>query len=131
MFFAGGVSKEEFIEQADDICAAKLEEASSIPAPTDLESTGNLFTEVTPILEDQVREIKALEAPEEDAEVLDDWLDTQTALVDVFRTAADAATSGDQEGFDEAFAEANEIQARSSRLAEDYGFESCGITTPS
>jgi hypothetical protein len=51
--------------------------------------------------------------------------------VDVFETATETAGSGDQQGFDEAFAEANAIQARSARLAEEYGFESCGITTPS
>ena len=130
-FLAGGVSKEDFIEQADDVCSSKLEEASTITQPTDLESTGELFEEVTPILESQTREIRALEAPEEDADVLQDWLNTQDELVDVFEAAADAAGSGDQKGFDEAFADANAIQARSSTLAAEYGFEVCGITTPS
>lgn len=129
VFFGGGVSKEEFIQQADDICSAKLEESSAIPQPTDLESTGNLFREVTPILQAQTREIKALEAPDEDIEVLEDWLKTQDELVGVFQAAAQAAGSGDQEGFDAAFTEANAIQAQSSRLASQYGFAVCGITT--
>ena len=131
MFFGGGVSKEEFVEQADDICSAALEESAGIPQPTDLESTGNLFAEVTPILENQTRDIRALERPEEDQDVLEDWLNTQEQLIEVFRTAADEATSGNQEGFDEAFTEANAIQAQSTRLASEYGFEVCGITTTS
>lgn len=125
------MSKEEFIEQADDICSAALEESAGIPQPTDLESTGNLFAEVTPILQEQTREIKALERPEEDREVLEEWLNTQEELVGVFRRAADAATAGDQKGFDEAFTEANAIQAQSTTLAGEYGFEVCGITTTS
>lgn len=131
LFFSGGVSKEEFIEKADAICSQKLEESSAIEQPTDLESTGNLFAGVTPILVAQTREIRALEAPDEDAAVLEDWLNTQDELVVVFRTAAEAAGSGDQEGFDAAFTDANAIQAQSSRLASQYGFDVCGIATPS
>ena len=127
----GGASKDELIEQADEICRQKLDQAAAIETPTDLESTGNLFEEVTPILESQTREIKALDAPEEDADVLAEWLNTQEQLVGIFRAAADAARSDDQEGFDEAFAEANAIQARSSELAAEYGFDVCGISTPS
>lgn len=131
VFFGGGVSKEEFIEQADAICKAALEDSSEIPPPTDLEATGNLFSEVTPILQEQTRDIRALERPEEDQEVLEDWLNTQDQLVEVFQIAADEATAGNQQGFDDAFTEANAIQAQSNRLAADYGFGVCGITTTS
>ena len=133
LFFTGGVSKEEFVQQADDICEEALDKAAGIAVPTDtdLESSGRLFAEVRPILETQIRQIRALEPPEEDADVLQDWLGTQSELVDVFGTAAEAASSGNQEGFDEAFAEANAIQGRSSSLAEEYGFEVCGVSTPS
>ena len=125
------MSKEDFIEQADDICRDTLEKSEALPDPTDLESTGALFEDVTPLLEEQTRSISGLEAPEEDREVLDDWLNTQRQLADVFRSAAEAATSGDQKAFDAAFNDANLIQTRSDQLASQYGFDVCGITTPS
>ena len=131
LIFSGGVSKDDFIEQADDICRQTLQRSQALPDPTDLESTGALFEDVTPLLEEQTRSISALEAPEEDRETLDDWLNTQRQLAEVFRTAAEAATSGDQKAFDAAFSDANLIQARSNQLASDYGFVVCGITTPS
>lgn len=124
----GGVSKEEFIDQADAICAQKRAEADELTDPTDLETTGTFFSQIVPILEDQIAEIRALEAPEDDRDVLEQWLDTQERLVEIFGRAADAASSGDQQGFDEAFADANAAQLESSRLAEDFGFEVCGAT---
>ena len=131
LLLSDGVSKEDFIEQADDICRDTLQKSEALADPTDLESTGALFEDVTPLLEEQTRRISALEAPEEDRETLDDWLNTQRQLADVFRTAADAATTGDQAGFDAAFSEANLIQARSNQLASEYGFVVCGVSTPS
>lgn len=124
----GGVSKEEFIDQTDAICAQKRAEADELTDPTDLESTGTFFSQIVPILEDQISEIRALEAPEDDRDVLDQWLDTQERLVEIFGRAADAASAGDQPGFDEAFADANAAQLESSRLAEEFGFEVCGAT---
>ena len=136
VFFAGGVSKEDFIAQADDICRASFDESAEISETIDFEAGGlsgaaTLFRETTPILENQTREIRALERPEEDQELLQDWLNTQGRLVEVFQTAADEAAAGEQRGFTEASTEANEIQAHASRLASEYGFEVCGITTTS
>jgi hypothetical protein len=131
VFSGGGVSKEEFIEQADDICRSVGERTSALTAPTDLESTGEFFAAVIPLLEEETSGIKALEAPDEDRETLDAWLDTQERLAVTFQEAADAANADDQEGFDAAFTEANAIQAESSRLAAEYEFNVCGISTPS
>lgn len=131
LFSGGGVSKEDFISKADAICRTTGEETSSLEPPTDLETTGEFFTTVTPILLEETSDIKALEAPEEDVETLNDWLATQEELADIFQEAADAANSGDQEGFDAAFTEANAVQAESGSIAAEYGFNVCGISAPS
>ena len=127
----GGASKEEFIEQADAICRSVGEETASLEPPTDLAATGEFFDAVTPLLERETREIRALEAPEEDAETLESWLETQDRLAAIFEEAAEAAAADDQNGFDAAFGEANAVQAESSGLAASYGFTVCGISTPS
>ena len=131
LFSGGGVSKDEFIAQADEICRATGKETSALDPPTDLASTGEFFTTVTPLLLEETRDIKALETPEEDVETLNAWIATQEELADIFQEAADAANSDDQEGFDAAFTEANAVQAESSTLASEYGFRVCGISAPS
>lgn len=131
LFSGGGVSKEDFITEADAICSDIREQTASLDSPTDLPSTGEYFTALTPLLEEETSGIKALEPPDDDRETLDAWIATQEELAGTFEAAADAANSGDQEGFDAAFTEANAVQAESGRLAVEYGFRVCGIITPS
>lgn len=131
LFSSGGVSKEEFIPQADAICRDTGEQTATLEPPTDLPSIGEFFSAVTPLLEEETSAIKALESPEEDKETLDAWIATHEELAGLFSSAADAGNSGDQQGFDSAFTEVNTVQAESGRLAAEYGFRVCGISAPS
>lgn len=131
LFSGGGVSKKDFITEADAICRETGEQTASLDPPTDLPSTGVFFSAVIPLLEEETSGIKALDAPEEDKETLDAWIATQEELAGIFSDAADSANSGDQQGFDAAFTEANTVQAESGSLAAEYGFGVCGISTPS
>lgn len=131
VFSGGGVSKEEFIEQADAICRSVGEETATLEPPTDLAATEEFFDAVIPLLDRETREIRALEAPEEDSETLESWLETQDRLLAIFNEAAEAAAADDQNGFDSAFGEATAVQVESGGLAASYGFKVCGISTPS
>ncbi len=135
LFLGGGVSKEEFIEQADQICQRTFDESLALAEsmeldPADLQSNGRYFRAEADLLREQTAAIVGLEAPDEDRRTLDAWLNTQRALEDVFQAAGTAALAGDQEDFDAAFAVANTIQGRSSQLAGEYGFAVCGSATP-
>jgi hypothetical protein len=125
-----GPSKEGFIEEADAICAAKSDEADAIEQPTDLAGSGPYFEQVTEIQREQVEEIKTLEAPDEEAGVLQGFIDTQEELADNFVSLAETANAGDQDAFDVALADATSVQSRASDLAQDYGFQICGRSTP-
>jgi hypothetical protein len=129
-FLLRGPSKEEFIADADAICAAKSDEADAIEQPTDLTDTGPYFEQITEIQRDEIEEINALEAPEEDAETLEGFIGTQEELADIFVRLADSANAGDQAAFDAALADATTVQSRASDLAQDYGFRNCGKSTP-
>jgi hypothetical protein len=125
-------SKEEFIEEADAICAANSDEADALEQPSDapLEQLAPYFEEIRKIQEDEVQELEALEAPDEDADLLDDFLGTQRELATNFATMSESASSGDQDGFDSALVDATTVQSRATELAQDYGFENCGKSTP-
>ena len=132
LFFSGGVSKDDFIEQADGICREIGEEAAAIEFgdPTDLSATGDFYQSNLELLEDQTARLKALDPPEEDREVLDDWFNTQEQLALAFEEAVAAAQAGDQGGFDAALGDMALIQARSTEIASRYGFSRCGIASP-
>ena len=132
LFFSEGVSKEEFTEQADDICRATYEESATLDPgdPTSLGSTADYYEANRELLVAQTRDIRALESPEEDAELLQDWLNTQDQLALAFETAIEAAADDDREGFDAALADMALVQGRSTELATRYGFDVCGIGSP-
>ena len=123
VFSGGGVSKEEFIQQADAICSQVSEDASEIEPSPDI---GEYYGAFLPLLERQTTEIRALEAPDEDAETLEAWLETQDRLAESFSALAEGTADSD-----EVTTEITEIQVESSELATQYGFETCGIITTS
>jgi pSer/pThr/pTyr-binding forkhead associated (FHA) protein len=125
-----GPSKEDFIADADAICAAKSDEADAIEVPTDLTGYGPYFEQITQIQREEINEINALEAPEDDAETLEGFMDTQEELAGIFVRMADSANASDQDAFDIALADATSVQSRASDLAQDYGFQNCGKSTP-
>lgn len=128
LLFFGGVSKQEFIVAADEICRSHQIEGAALGS-TDLAATGDLLFRAATELNEQTDEIAELEAPEEDAGVLAEWLDSQRDLEETLRAAAEGATAGSQDAFDEAMVGVNQASARSTNLATDYGFEVCGLSS--
>jgi hypothetical protein len=128
MFFFGGVTKQEFIDSADEICRSYRFEGSAL-GTTDLAETGELLSRAATELGKQTNEISELEAPDEDAGVLREWLDSQRDLEDTLSEAAEGAAAGSQDAFDQAMVGVNEVAARSTNLAVDYGFEVCGLSS--
>jgi FHA domain len=125
-----GPSKEDAIAEADAICAAATDEADAIEQPTDLAGSGPYFEGITRIQQDEVERLKALEVPDEDKDVFEDFIASQEALTGQFQDMAEAANAGDQAAFDVALAEATAEQSRATDLAEEYGFQNCGKSTP-
>lgn len=124
----GGMTKQEFIVTADEICRSHRLEATAL-GTTDLAETGDLLARATTALNEQTDEIAQLDAPEEDAGVLREWLDSQRDLEETLRAAAEGAAAGSQESFDDAMNGVNEVSARSTNLAVAYGFEVCGLSS--
>lgn len=128
LLFFGGVSKQEFIVAADEICRSHQLEGTALGS-TDLAATGDLLSRAATELREQTNEISELDAPEEDAGVLAEWLDSQRDLEETLRAAAEGAAAGSQDAFDEAMAGVNQVSARSTNLARDYGFQVCGLSS--
>jgi hypothetical protein len=123
---AGGepLSKQEFIKQADAICAKGDREINQTgqevlggqqPSSEELEQFGS--ETVVPNIQNQIDQIRALTPPEGDEEEVSAILDAAQRGVDEIEQDPSLLGQGQDAGG--AFEEAN-------RLAQDYGLTDCG-----
>lgn len=122
----GELSKAEYIEQADEICAAALEDAQELPQPTDPPSADAYADDLEKVTEGYIAELRELEPPAEDAEELAALIETieRAGLKIVEATRANSA-GGESAPL---YAEALELAEDANEGAQDYGFSSCGVS---
>lgn len=128
LWVRNGLSKEEFIARSDQICRDHLVESEPIDT-LDLAESTELYDKVAASIKDQLADIERLGPPDDDAELLDEWFQSQRQLRALFIEAGAAARSDDGEAVEEIFVDLNEAQARSTNVAAAYGFEVCGLAS--
>lgn len=127
---SGAMSREEYIEEADRLCAeadAKTRDLEPPKSPAELEEFAAEAQDITGQLLDDLRD---LEPPEEGRETIEQMLskieEAMGYLPDIQQAAAAGNTrelSGIAQNLQSAASEAN-------RLAQEYGFERCGQSQP-
>ncbi|HTU14249.1 MAG TPA: hypothetical protein VMF31_03555 [Solirubrobacterales bacterium] len=130
---SGGLSKDEFIAQADQICAdataatdANEAEFDSAVQSGDLDAAADLIADSNTTIQDAIDEIAALEPPEDDQATIDEFLSLSDDQADVAGQVEDAIRAGDNETLNELGTQADKLQKESDALADDYGFIDCG-----
>lgn len=126
----GGLSKEEFIQQADSICREAEERTERIEPPRTPEGLADFVDEAERITGELLADLRELEPPDEGRETIDRLLqrieDALATLPELKEAAQNRAASRIQElgqELQQASSEANEI-------AQGYGLEICGRTQP-
>jgi hypothetical protein len=141
------LTKEDYIEQANAICAATNEEIdplveeffgetfADVPqdtppgdVPTIILAFDEFFDDVlTPAFEDQMEQLSALSPPEEDAEMLDQMFDDLEAGLAVVNATLDDAVAGDPAAIEAFSSGASEEQLNEANTAgREYGLTVCG-----
>jgi hypothetical protein len=120
------LSKEEYISDADEICAEALEAAQEIPQPTDPGSAESYASELEEVTRGYISELRELEPPEADEEALGQLIDDIERAGLKIVEATRSNTSGGNPA--EAYAEALELAEDANESAAEYGFRSCGIS---
>jgi hypothetical protein len=118
-------TKEEFIAEADDICAAGDEEISQAEQeiigqgrPTRQEQEEFLTGTVVPSIQDQIDGIRGLTPPEGDEQQISEFLDSAQSALDEVEQNPELIFQGEEGTPTDPFAE-------TARLGEQYGFEVC------
>ena len=120
------LGKEEYIQRADRICAAALEEAQELPQPTDPSTAGTYADELEAVTEGYIAELRDLEPPEEDAEEIAKLIDNiESAGLKIVEATRANSTGGDSAPL---YAEALALAEDANEDARAYGFSSCGVS---
>ena len=121
------VTKQDVIARGNAICAGAVRDLRATPVPaageTSLPGLATYLGAVTPILQREISNLRALPRPAEDRALLDRYLAAVTKSGATYRALEAAARRGDQDGVNQALAE---LQADpSSSLAARYGLNQC------
>jgi hypothetical protein len=146
------LSKPEFVEQADAICAQAQSDVepmweafwvdfeSQFAAVGGAETTASepnpeaawfplfdaLLDDLSPVLEQQVADLRALEPPADDKELIDGLLDDFENGLDEMNDIADRAVEGDETARETISSEDGDPLADVNRAAREYGLTVCG-----
>ena len=121
-------TKDEVIEQADEICKdaeEDIEEIQDVPQ----DELDQAYEEGGERAEEAVDDLKAIEVPDEDKDIWDDFLDESEKQVEFFEDAEQAISEGDNQRVDEIAAESKEVEEEAADLAEEYGMDKCAETS--
>lgn len=134
-----GLSKDELISQADEICEkyAERQEVLQEGAPEEDPTAGDVSDETwdraaeflrdaADLVRDQTAELRELEPPEEDEADWDENLERLESVADSLDEGAQAAADKDRDALVRIFRDVQRVGAEADRYAREYGFRECG-----
>lgn len=125
----GRLSKTEYIEQADSICAETAAASADLEAPTDARSFDRLVERAQELTDDALSRLRALEPPEEDEAQIDRMLDAIERAAAELPAIADAARAQDAAEMGRIGNRIQSLAQTAQTIASDYGFAECGKTS--
>jgi hypothetical protein len=124
----GALSKDEFIEQADEICEDIDQQIAELGEPENREAFEELVDEGTEITNDGLERLRALEPPAEDRDQINRMLDKIEEAVELLPEIQVALEDRDVEALQTLQSEVQAAASEAQTIAEDYGFEQCART---
>jgi hypothetical protein len=119
------LTKEEWIAQADAICADYESRLDDLAEPRDIADVVRLADEAKPIAAEGVAELRELKAPEELEPAVAPWLELNEANVAAIDDLREAAEAGDRAETEAIAEESAENERRADELAERIGLANC------
>lgn len=130
---SGPLTKDEYIAQADQICADTKTETDALEPEFnaadeagDVDGAADILAEGSDITKDAFDEIEALEPPEEDQATIDEFISLSQQQIDLGDQIVDAIRAGDDAAIDDLSAQAEDLEQQSDAIADEYGMVDCG-----
>jgi hypothetical protein len=126
----GGLSKEEFIEAADEICSEADERSQDLEPPTNPRALSEFVERAEEITRQLVEDLRELEPPERDEETIERMIDKIEEAVGYLPGIERAARISDVAAIQQLGARLQAAAAEANGLARDYGMKRCGRAAP-
>ena len=126
----GRLSKEEFVEKANDICAASKTQIVQIGAPSlaDPVAVDAAITQAVTIQRHAYRRLRALEGPRRDGPGIKAWLRNVDAAIEQMEAVRLGLADGDRAAVDEATQKGAAFTSDAEAFADAYGLNECSTT---
>jgi hypothetical protein len=125
----GGLSAEEFRQQADAICAEFEAKLDAVERPASADDIERFVNEAVPIIEDGTNELNSLQPPEEFEEEWTRVEEINEENLETIRNVQAAYEDGDLEEAQRLLQEAGGNEEEADRLAREIGLTKCGQDT--
>jgi RNA polymerase sigma factor (sigma-70 family) len=120
------LSRADFIERADAICAAANRRTRTVPQPTDLSGLGEYVDAVLPVAKEELASLRELRPPEELEATVRRMLKALEQTVRAVQKVGVAARRGDQAAVQSAIQQGNRSTQTARQLAQKLGLKACG-----
>ncbi len=125
---ASAITKAEFIERIDAICASG-HAIEGLEPPENLAESERFLRRVLPVIRSQLDRIRAVgEPPERDSATYIEWFEARDGIVETTARMIEAARDGDRAQFGRLAMLQQELDAQADEAARAYGFEVCGVS---
>ena len=122
----GALTHEEYVAAADAICADAEAEINALGEPESLDQLAEFFKRAVTVQENQIEQLRGLEAPAEDADKATRAYDLLEETTEIVKGAQGSIEDGDIGAFEAITVELAPIQAEADAIADELGLEACG-----
>ena len=120
------LTKEEYIQEADAICADANQQINALGEPQDLEQLAAMSEQAVTIAEQQLAKLRALVPPEEIEEQVNRAYDLVEQQNGIAEEIAAAAKAGDADKIQQLVDEAAPLEQEGDDIAANIGLQECG-----
>ena|GEM_PF-5722828 len=122
-----GCGGSDFQAEAQKVCARYAERIAAVDRPADLKQLAGTSGQIAELIDQQVGELRKLEAPGDQADGFARWLRLTTEAAANARALQTAADAGDQTRVNELAGEAARNTLSADRLARDLEIPDCMV----
>jgi hypothetical protein len=120
-----GLSREEFVSEADAICQEFDQRVDDVEQPQSPDDVERYVDEVRPVIEDGLNELEGLQPPEEFEDQWNQLVARNDESLEALDDLRRAAANGDVERLQEISEEASRRDDESDRIAREIGLQEC------
>ena len=124
------LSKEKFVDKANDICAASKSQIAQLGAPSlaDPAAVEASIAQAVAIHRQAYRQLRALDPPKRDQPGVKAWLESVRGAIDQMDAVRQALADGDSDAITAATREGAGFTTDAEAFADAYGLNECSTT---